>query len=464
MSDEDKKLCSACNKNLSKEKFSKKQYQAKSQRRCKTCVEENVEISIQKVTQDISETKISTSTKKKKSKNKPVYAGTQEGMCKPSSGQDFVAQLAHDLCAWCGKVEEESGEKLLRCEGCKNVLYCSRTCQKSAYPEHKLVCEKFKADYKASKKERKAAKARMGDTKIKNFSSSEASGYGSIGIHCNALNNGKALYLATYNGELRGNEQPGHYVATPQAEEGLKNALGIAGFNKIAQGMRMQTMQAIGSFSRSEYFSDVSELNPIDQFLLSCGVLSDIDRAKDMLPYVLHQISISGRKPDGSVPDIGDITVRGYGLNALEWASRRGNYAIAEWLATDERTKVMLTRKDSAPVAWACYTGKVELAKMLVEKGADSKATAEKVFNYKPPMHLATENGQLLALKYLVEECGHDIHSVDTFGNDIRACLRVNNKAWTEVAGCVACDDYAKSKGVEGDIKSRKTKTAREVF
>lgn len=79
-------------------------------------------------------------------------------------------------------------------------------------------------------------------------------------------------------------------------------------------------------------------------------------------------------------------------------------------------------------------------------------------------MHLATENGQLLALKYLVEECDHDINSLDPFGNDVRACLRVNNKAWTEVAGCVACDDYAKSKGVEGDIKSRKTKTAREMF
>ncbi|GFH52541.1 hypothetical protein CTEN210_09017 [Chaetoceros tenuissimus] len=452
MSDDDKKLCSACNQNLSKENFSKKQFQAKSQRRCKTCVEQNIEISIQKVTQDLSKAKISSCSKKKKSRNKPVYAGTKEGVYKSSSAgqEDFVDKfsfIADDLCAYCGKVEEEGGEKLLACEGCKNVLYCSRTCQKSAHPEHKLVCKKFKADYKAYKKDRKA---RMGS--MKDFSNiEEQSQYGVIGFNCNVFNNGKAFYYVTFGGELRGNEQPGHYFASPQAEQGVKNVLGIASFKLLTQNMRMFTTQDQGDPLRSEYFSDVSELNPRDQFLFSCGVLNDIDTAKNILPYVLHDISISDLKPDGSVLDIGDITVRGYRLNALEWASRKGNYAIAEWLATDERTKVMLTRKDSAPVAWACYTGKVELAKMLVKKGADSRATTEKVWNYKPPMHLAAENGHFLALKYLVEECGHDIHSLDAFGKDIRASIRVNNKRWTKVAGCVACDDYAKSKGVEGD-------------
>jgi len=150
-------------------------------------------------------------------------------------------------------------------------------------------------------------------------------------------------------------------------------------------------------------------------------------------------------------------------LNALEWAARRGNYSIAEWLATDSRTKVMLDRADSAPVAWACYTNKVELAKMLVRHGANSHTTTEVVFGHKPPCHLASENGQLLALKYLVEECGHDIHECDTEGQDIRVSLRRYNKAWTSVAGCIACDDYAKSKGVLGEMSTttkKKAKTA----
>eukprot|EP00536_Pseudo-nitzschia_multiseries_P002244 jgi/Psemu1/5176/gm1.5176_g len=87
----------------------------------------------------------------------------------------------------------------------------------------------------------------------------------------------------------------------------------------------------------------------------------------------------------------------------------------------------MVRRPDSAPVAWACYTNKVELAKLLVRKGADSHATTENVFGHKPPTHLASENGQLLALKFLVE----------------KSSLRRNNKMWASNDGCVACDNYA---------------------
>ena len=119
----------------------------------------------------------------------------------------------------------------------------------------------------------------------------------------------------------------------------------------------------------------------------------------------------------------------------------------------------MLTRSDSAPVAWACYTNKIELAKMLVNHGADSHATTEVMFNYKPASFLAGENGQLLAVKYLVEECGHDIQERDMDGQDMRASLRINNKVWASVAGCVAVDEYAKSKGVDGEIDRRNGKT-----
>ena len=204
-----------------------------------------------------------------------------------------------------------------------------------------------------------------------------------------------------------------------------------------------------GKLSRTEYFSgNVAELKPQDQFLLSCGTLADIDHAKRVLPLVLHLISISGRKPDGTIPDITDITVRGYNLNALEWAARRGHYRIAEWLATDPRTKVMLTRTDSAPVAWAVYTNKVELAKMLIQHGANSHATTTTVFGDKPPTHLAAENGSFLAFKFLIEECGHDIMERDGLGQNIRTSTRQNNKMWRDNAGCVAIDNYVKSKGV----------------
>ena len=192
-------------------------------------------------------------------------------------------------------------------------------------------------------------------------------------------------------------------------------------------------------------------------FEMSCLQSFDVDvadvyleRVKSTLSHVLAQIGIYGLMPDGSVPNmnIGDITVRGYNLNALECASRRGNHEIAEWLSTDSRTKVMLTRTDSAPVAWACYTGNVELARMLVKHVANSHATTDVVLKKKTPTHLAAENSKLLAAKYLVEECGHGIRERDCSGSNIRTCIRKNFSEWRDLPGSVAVDEYAKSKGV----------------
>ena len=113
----------------------------------------------------------------------------------------------------------------------------------------------------------------------------------------------------------------------------------------------------------------------------------------------------------------------------------------------------MLTNSDSVPATQACYANKIELAKMLVKNGANSKATTEAVFSYKPATHLASGNESFLALKYLIEECRDNINKCDSFGNDICTSLHVNNKVQTQDADCVACDNFAKSKGVEGDAK-----------
>lgn len=200
------------------------------------------------------------------------------------------------------------------------------------------------------------------------------------------------ISILVYNGELRGSEEPGQHFATQAAREGMERLLGPQNFKICCQHMRKTSLKVRGTFKRQEIFTDINELYPIDQFLLSCGHLGDLDLAKSTLPHVLHQASISGLMPDGSIPNIGDIKVRGYSLNALEWAARRGNYSIAEWLATDSRTKVMLTRSDSAPVAWACYTNKIELAEMLVKHGAGSHAKLFSVTNQRPIWQARTDS------------------------------------------------------------------------
>mgnify|MGYP003564936668 CR=1 FL=1 len=99
-------------------------------------------------------------------------------------------------------------------------------------------------------------------------------------------------------------------------------------------------------------------------------------------------------------------------------------------------------------MAWACYTNKVGLAKMLVIHGADSHPTSKVVYVNKPPTQLAAENGQLLAGKYLVQECGHDINQRDALGQNIPRTIRRKNREWSSLPGSVAVDEYAKLKGV----------------
>mmetsp|Transcript_6210 Transcript_6210/g.14053 ORF Transcript_6210/g.14053 Transcript_6210/m.14053 type:complete len:638 (-) Transcript_6210:95-2008(-) len=463
----EEKPCGACLKVLTSEQFSKKQWQQKQRRRCKNCADSGKEIDVAGLIAILNDgaqssndpstcnasgggTAASKKKKKGNKKNPPVFAGNADGLYQPDATRGNIhglkATLASDICAWCGKVEEN--EDLMLCPVCKNIYYCSRACQKAAYPEHELVCQQRRQDRKNSKEERNERK--KGD-----FTISEASGTGSFFLDYHPGPNG--ISCVFYKGELRGDEQPGQHFASEAAAEGMRAVLKEK-FPLFCRSMEKDTLESRGTLKRTELFTNADELNAIDQFLLSCGPLNDMQRAKEALPYVLHQINISGLKPDGTIPNIGDITVRGYGLNALEWASRRGNFALAEWLATDSRTKVMLTCVDSAPVAWACYTNRVELAKMLVKHGADSSATYSSVFDHKPPAHLASENGQLLALKYLVEGCGHDIHECDTDGQDIRVSLRRNNKVWAQTAGCVACDDYAKGKGVLGEMSTTNKK------
>jgi hypothetical protein len=51
-------------------------------------------------------------------------------------------QQAQSACANCGRGEACSGSKHARCGKCKKVHYCSATCQKAHWPEHKLLCRR----------------------------------------------------------------------------------------------------------------------------------------------------------------------------------------------------------------------------------------------------------------------------------------------------------------------------------
>ena len=269
---------------------------------------------------------------KKKTRNVPTYAGNQkEGRLKPTNSSSnnnnagsITAKLARDICSWCGKTEEN--DRLLECSSCRNILYCSNRCQRAAYPEHKLVCDQMKKDRKLSKKQgqhtgtnNNSSSGFGGGGGGGSTSLSEASGVGNFFINCEPINNtintpgsgnGNLCYVR-YNGEIRDHEQPGQYFASDASRDAIQKLLGPVPFSMFHQSMKDACIADRGTFKRAEFYSNVDEINPIDLFLLSCGPLNDIDRAKSHLSIVLNIICMIGLKPDGSVPNIGDIKVRG---------------------------------------------------------------------------------------------------------------------------------------------------------
>ena len=115
------KVCAACSKELPKDKFSKKQWQLKQQRRCKECIAAKREV-------------VSASEATASNDDSP-----------PPPEPDIVASSTADnnnsdmaICAACGK----GGDGLETCDKCKLVKYCNATCQKAHRPKHKKECKR----------------------------------------------------------------------------------------------------------------------------------------------------------------------------------------------------------------------------------------------------------------------------------------------------------------------------------
>uniref|UniRef100_A0A8H8CIC0 MYND-type domain-containing protein n=1 Tax=Psilocybe cubensis TaxID=181762 RepID=A0A8H8CIC0_PSICU len=69
----------------------------------------------------------------------------QQRLVCPTSGQgtsQFPNVTRKDLsqCQWCYKSRQEPGVILSNCGGCKRAWYCSKECQKAAWPTHKIAC------------------------------------------------------------------------------------------------------------------------------------------------------------------------------------------------------------------------------------------------------------------------------------------------------------------------------------
>ena len=177
-------------------------------------------------------------------------------------------------------------------------------------------------------------------------------------------------------------------------------------------------------------FKSLDELSPAMQFLLCCGPFNDIERARSVLPRVLQQLP--------SPAAIAELRVQGAHFTALDFAARKGNRDIVEWFCADPRLRPCL--RAGAPIAWACYTNHVDVARLLHRHGADPAATESVFFGGKPPLLAAAEAGHLRAMRWLVEALGQDLRVRCPTHGSVVAVLR---EAVRAAAGGAALPGHA---------------------
>lgn len=180
-------------------------------------------------------------------------------------------------------------------------------------------------------------------------------------------------------------------------------------------------------------FRSLQDLDPPTRFLVACGPLSDIEVARGCVDEVLAITR----------GNLAGLRMKMASFTALEWAAKKGNAATVDWLCTDERTTCLMSA--GCPVGWACYTGRVEIAKKLVQYGVDPAKTDPVLFHCAQPLIVAAENGQLEAMKYLVDELGHDIHMVGPSGRDVLKSITYPPN-WKDLEGHRKAYEWAKRK------------------
>ena len=292
------------------------------------------------------------------------------------------------------------------------MFYCNADCQRAHWKKHKSNCsrvlvqlEKALGGLKLAGADVEPALYNYGSTTLPTQPSmiSEVSGAGMASIFWNP------------NGESVINVSPDHAKL-------LSGGMGKAALEKFKASVI------------TTKFSDLSDLDPLMRFLICCGPLPDIRIAKESLSDALAIVNGDVRRMRFPV----------VGFTPLEWAAKKGNMETVKWLCTDERTKPLL--QIGCPVGWSCYTGQVDIARLLVkEYKVNPRRTDDFLWVGLSPLFVAAQNGQLEAMKFLVDECGMNIKDVVLNGRNVLKHIELSPN-WREIEGHKKSHKWAKKR------------------
>ena len=185
-----------------------------------------------------------------------------------------------------------------------------------------------------------------------------------------------------------------------------------------------QTPSQIADFTKAAKFDDLSEVKD----LVKAGVsVNTVDPYGDpMLVLAVKEKSIKVFDYLLSSPEININKANSYGETPLMMASINGDLEMVKTLV--EGKKADLNKSGWNPLLYACSKGRLEVAKYLVQHGADVNSTSP---NGSTPLIMAAMSGNEYVVKYLLDQ-GADLKIRNSLGYSAIDMAKQYDHPWIE--------------------------------
>jgi ankyrin repeat protein len=185
-----------------------------------------------------------------------------------------------------------------------------------------------------------------------------------------------------------------------------------------------QTPSQIADFTKAAKFDDLSEVKD----LVKAGVsVNTVDPYGDpMLVLAVKEKSLKVFDYLLSSPEINVNKANSYGETPLMMASINGDLEMVKTLV--EIKKADINQSGWNPLIYACSKGRLDVAKYLVQHGADVNSTSP---NGSTPLMMAAMSGNEYVVKYLLDQ-GADLKIRNSLGFSAIDMAKQYDHPWIE--------------------------------